>query len=61
MYDADESPVKNWSVARILEEMDSGALVGVVGPLTTISVDSKAVPGELRAVGNDGTFFDELD
>lgn len=51
----------DWSTEQIIREIDEGQFVGRVSPITTINVPDENVAIELQALGNDGTFFDEVD
>lgn len=45
----------------VLEETDTGHAVGWETNRTTVRVPADAVAAELRALGNDGSFFDDDD
>lgn len=50
--------VSSWPLESVLSEMDTGHAVGNVTGLRTDPVPDEAVEDELRALGNDGHFFD---
>lgn len=47
-------------LSRVAEEMDFGDMVGDYLILSSVELSPDSVEQELRAVGNDGTFFGEL-
>jgi hypothetical protein len=64
---AEESPkalealVQSMDLATILEEMDTGAMIGTYETTSVAEVPPEKIHEELLAVGNDGTFFGSLD
>lgn len=43
----------------VLEETDTGNAVGLETGRYTVEVSDHQVPAELKALGNDGSFFDD--
>lgn len=61
MHEADEDRLSTMSLARIGEEIDFGDMVGAFAITSSSALSHGAVARELLALGNDGTFFGELE
>lgn len=51
----------DWSLHDVADAITSGDSIGSVIHESTATVDPQDTKNELLAIGNDGTFFDDLD
>lgn len=59
---SEERPVdEGLTMGRIAEECASGSFIGGFTDFKTEELPPEAVTSELKAIGNDGTFFNSLD
>jgi hypothetical protein len=58
LHYADEDAA-DMELEHVLDEMNIGSMVGKVEVQSTVAVSPEKVKFELKAVGNDGTFFDD--
>lgn len=58
LHDSDLD-VHNMSIESLMREIDQGDAIGLVLNHGTNDVHKDAVKSELKALGNDGKFFDE--
>ena len=56
-----DNPLTDHGIDEVLYEMSEGDAVGWETDRDAVPVDPKDVLGELIALGNDGTFFDDDD
>jgi len=56
-----EEDFENFDMADIIEESRSGDMIGHFSSIEYSDVPADVIPDELLALGNDGTFFGDLD
>jgi hypothetical protein len=50
-----------WSLSDVHDTITSGDSIGSVHHQSTTKIDCSEIRSELLAIGNDGSFFDDLD
>ena len=58
---AEDSFGSEWSLSDVQDAITSGDCIGSVQHTATTQIDPSNTRSELLAIGNDGSFFDDLD